>query len=278
MRLLTAVTRLFLVFCASSAAANDVPPLKKVMIVMFENMDQSKVMAQPFFAKLSQKGVLLSNFFAETHPSQGNYIALTSGALNGVHGDGDYNLDVRHIGDLLEERGLSWRVYAEDYPGNCFTGSKSGLYVRKHVPFMSYTNVTGDPSRCAMIVNADSLAADLNAGTLPNYAFYVPNLRNDGHDTDAAFADRWLEKTFTPLFADQRFTEDMLLIITFDESSLFGGNHIYTVMVGDALIGGSRYEAKTNHYGLLRTIEDGFGLGTLGAEDQAAAAINGIWH
>ena len=166
---------------------------------------------------------------------------------------------------------------AEQYPGNCFLGTTSGRYARKHVPFLSFTNIQSDASRCGNIVDSSVLANDIQNGTLPDYSLYVPNLNNDGHDTGAAYADNWLSTTFGPLLQDPKFTKDLLLIVTFDESESTGANHIFTVMVGDGVAPGSVSAQAYNHYSLLRTIEDEFGLGTLGLGDASATPITDIW-
>jgi hypothetical protein len=94
----------------------------RAILVIFENTNYEDAMDQPFFKKLATLGTNLTNFFALTHPSQGNYIGLTSGSLNGVKNDNPIDLNVTNVIDLLESRGISWKVYAEDYPGNCFLG------------------------------------------------------------------------------------------------------------------------------------------------------------
>mgnify|MGYP000947856384 FL=1 len=161
----------------------------RAIFVVFENTNYSNALKQPFLKKLANQGALFTNFLAPTHPSQGNYVALTAGSMNGVTGDGLYNLNVNNIADLLEAKGLTWKVYAEDYPGNCFTGN-SKKYVRKHNPFISFTNIQKNPSRCSNIVNANQFDIDAKSGKLANYIFYVPNLNNDGHDTGVAYADK----------------------------------------------------------------------------------------
>jgi hypothetical protein len=254
------------------------PSFKKVMIVIFENMDYSEVINEPFFGGLAKNGANLTQFFAEVHPSQPNYIALTSGSMQGVKNDSNIDLNVKSIADLLEAQGKSWKVYIEGWPGNCYTGSRSGAYARKHNPFVSYLNIQKDKTRCnAHLVDASALPGDISAGTLPDYSFYVPDLNNDGHDTDASFADRWYGGAFGPLLKDPKFTKDLLLVTTFDESSLSGGQHIYTTIWGDSVVPGSAPTTKYSHYSILRTIEDVLGLGTLGLEDSKATAISGIW-
>ena len=260
------------------APAAPAPHFKKVMIVIFENMDYDAPLERPFFTKLANEGALLSNFYAETHPSQPNYIALVSGSTHGVTGDGNVDLDARHLGDLLEAKGKQWKTYAEAYPGGCFTKAQSKTYVRKHVPFMSFRNVQASSQRCGRIVNSADLQTDLKNGTLPDFSLYIPDLNNDGHDTNAKYADGWFAKAFGPLIANRELMKDLLIIATFDESSLFGGNHIYTAFYGAGVRPGAVSNMEYSHYSILRTIEDEFGLDTLGLNDVKASAITDIWR
>jgi hypothetical protein len=251
----------------------------KTMIVVLENTDYEEAMHQPFLASLAKRGALLANFTAEAHPSQPNYIALISGSTHDVTSDENVSLNGRHIGDLLEAKGLQWRVYAEGYPRNCFLGAQYGAYVRKHVPFLSFKSVQTDKTRCARIVNASELAIDVREGKLAEYSLFIPDLRNDGHDTGVAYADRWLLTTFGPLLENPNFTRGMLLVVTFDESagSSFSTNHVATILVGDAIAPGTVLSANFNHYSLLRLTEDQFELGSLGQNDAHAIRIEGLW-
>src|ERR1700736_17368 len=254
-------------------------PQTKIMMVVLENTDYDTALHQPFLASLAERGALLTHFTAEAHPSQPNYIALISGSTFRVHSDGKVSLAARHIGDLVETKGLRWKVYAESYPGNCFLGTGAGTYVRKHVPFLSFKNVQNDQARCgARIVSASELANDIRNGKLPDYSLYVPDLKNDGHDTGVAYADHWLSTTFGSLLQDPKFMKGLLFVVTFDESKsyLFVGNHVVTILVGDAYRPGTRLDANYNHYSLLRLVEDEFALGSLGQNDAHAVVITGF--
>lgn len=181
---------------------------------------------------------------------------------------------------MLEKAGKSWKVYAEDYPGGCFLDAARGNYVRKHVPFLSFKNVQTNPSRCAKIQDAAHLSNDISQGDLPDFSLYIPNLQNDGHDTGVRFADSWASRFVPWLLSNPKFTQDMLLILTFDESGPFGNNRIFTAISGDMVksnVDLPELHSRLNHYNILRTIEDNFGLGTLGKSDSSAAAIEGIW-
>lgn len=250
----------------------------RAIFVIFENTNYSDALKQPFLGQLARQGALLTNFMALTHPSQGNYIALTSGSLSGVTNDNSVDLDVRNIVDLLEAKGISWKAYAEDYPGNCFTGKSKGDYVRKHVPFLSYLNITRNSTRCAKIVNATEFDRDSAAGLLPNYVFFIPNIKNDGHDTGVAFADKWYKKRFTPFINDPKFMENTVLISTFDESGVSLQNKIYTSLYGPAVKPGPVSAALTI-YSLLDLVETNWNLGNLGLNDANTPAIPAsIWR
>ena len=263
---------------ASSSSLSPPPSFKKVFVVVFENTNYKDALNQPNFKKIASEGALLTGFMAEEHPSQGNYIALVSGDSFNIKSDRPVNLDVRHLGDLLEAKGLNWKVYLEGYPGNCFTGTSTGRYVRKHNPFISFKNIQSDSARCnAHLVNANQLQADIQANRVPEFSLYIPDLDNDGHDTGSAYADSWLGKTLVPLFKNPVFMRDLLFVPTFDENDGLGANQIYTALYGDSVIPGSTSSTRYSHYDLLKTIEDTLGLGDLGRKDAKASSITGVW-
>jgi len=249
------------------------------MTVILENTRYDEAMRQPFLKELARRGALLENFSAVAHPSLPNYIALVAGSAYGITSDHNVTLDKPHIGDLLDAKGVSWKVYAEGYPGGCFLKAEDGDYARKHVPFLSFRDVQTDPARCARIVKASELKSDLDSGKLPRWSLYIPDQKNDGHDTGVAYADRWLSDTFGPLLKDPKFMRGMLFIVTFDEGhGYFNGNHVATILLGDAVRPGAVSDAAYNTYSLLRLGEDVLGLGSLGEGDADASAITGIWR
>jgi hypothetical protein len=276
-----AIVSVIVIGSASSAGAGGFPSFKKVFIVVLENEDATNALDQPYLKDLASRGAFLSNFHAEVHPSQGNYFALTAGSPLGMEflwGDWTVSKSASNIADVLEDQGLSWKSYAEDYPGDCFTGSQ-GKYVRRHNPFISFKQIRKNPARCARIVNADELDRDIAQGTLPDYSFYAPNLDNDGHDTNVAVASEWLRRAFDSRLSDPKFIQDMLFVVTFDESQTFTpGNPIYTVLFGPGVVPGSTSQKRYDHYSILRTIEDAFLLPSLGRGDLEASSISDIWN
>lgn len=112
---------------------------------------------------------------------------------------------------------------------------------------------------------------------MPEFSLYIPNLQNDGHDTNVEFADAWAGKFIPTLLSNPKFMQDMLDVLTFDESSLSGKNRIYSAFVGNMVKGGVVNHSSLNHYSVMRTVEDNLGLGTLHKNDETATIIDGIW-
>jgi hypothetical protein len=106
---------------------------------------------------------------------------------------------------------------------------------------------------------------------------YIPNLKNDGHDTGVNFAGKWLSSHFGKILTQPNQLDDVLFIITFDESGGSSSNQIYTLLIGSNIKAGQANNQALSHYSLLKLIEDEFGLGNLGRNDKTATAIQGIW-
>jgi len=252
--------------------------VKRVFVVVLENEDERAAIRQGFLAQLASRGALLKNYHAVAHPSQPNYVALAAGATLGVRSDRLVTLHATHFGDLLEARGAGWKVYAEDYPGDCYLGASRGNYARKHVPFLDFADVQSDPKRCAAhVVDAQSFDADLAHGGLPQFSFYVPNLQHDGHDTSVSVADKWLRDRFQTLLTDPRFIDGTLFVVVFDEGRLFRPNIVYCALFGAGIRPGAVSTTRYDDYDLLRTFEEIFHTGNLGRHDAIASVIRGVW-
>jgi len=106
---------------------------------------------------------------------------------------------------------------------------------------------------------------------------FTPNMNNNGHDTGITYAGNWLASFLPPLLAAPGFMNGTLVIITFDEGDTHStpeNNKIYTLLIGEGVPAGVKTSQRYDHYSLLRTIEDNFGLGTLGRNDLTATPVN----
>jgi outer membrane biosynthesis protein TonB len=132
----------------------------RYLVIVLENQSYSTVMSNTYFQNLATKGTLFSSFYAITHPSYPNYLSMVAGSTFGISSNTQVNLQQKSIADLLEAKGLSWKSYAENYPGNCYLGSTAddALYVRKHVPFLSFQSIQNDATRCNYVVPASTIS------------------------------------------------------------------------------------------------------------------------
>jgi len=246
----------------------------KIFVILLENQSFSTVTTDPLMQALAAKGMLLTDYFAVQHPSQPNYLAIVSGNY-WTTSDTSLNIDGKCLVDLLEEQGISWKVYQEDYPGGCVTSdSIDNLYYRKHNPVISFTNVQTTPAWCANIVNASQLDADISGDAVPEYSFYTPNINNDGHNTGLSYAANWLTGFLSARLTQNNFySPGMLIVITFDEGEDGSTNQVWTLLLGQMLQAGIQDDTYYTHYSLLSTVEANWQLGNLGRNDVTASRL-----
>jgi hypothetical protein len=256
-----------------------VPPFEHIIIVVFENKEFGKVVdnpQMPYFNHLAQSYTLLTQYYAVSHPSLPNYLAMISGDTFGVTFDCVKCFqDAVTLPDLIESHGLTWKTYQEDMPTPCYPEPEAGQYAIKHNPFAYFKSIRLDPTRCARsIVPYTQLSMDLASGALPNYVFITPNLCNDAHDCPINVADSWLQGLMgelqPPLDAEGK---PYLIVLTWDEGQ---GNHsccglpaeaggrIPTILISPQVKRGYQDATPYTHYSLLKTIAEAWHLPYLG--------------
>ncbi|CAG8620684.1 8633_t:CDS:10, partial [Ambispora gerdemannii] len=256
----------------------------RLFYIIFENTNYEDALADPYFKSLTNQGLFLTNFYALAHPSEPNYLGLISAQT--FEKDEQYtrlDLNSTTLIDLLEPKGITWKSYQENYPGNCYKEyySPDRKYAERHNPFMSFPSISGVPARCARVVPATELDVDISENNLPQYMFYTPNLDNDAHDTNITFAGAYFSKFLSPKLKDSKFFDNKtLIIITFDESEFYNNtNQIYTLLLGSAIdpsLRGKTDDTPYNHYSVLRSIEFNWNLGSLGRNDTNATVFKFI--
>jgi acid phosphatase len=241
------------------------------VVVIEENHSYRDIIgspAAPYMNQLARHGASLVNFHAITHPSEPNYLALFSGATQGLTGD-DCPLRYRGrtLAGQLVRAGATFAGYAEDLPHPGAAVCRSGNYVRRHAPWTNFTTV-------ARSVGQPFTAFPTHFGKLPDLSFVIPNLQHDMHDGTVGQADTWL-RTHLGAYVTWARTHDSVLILTWDEDDLGPTNHIPTVVAG-AHVRPGRYLTHADHYRLLRTLEWLFGLPGLHKSKQAEP-ITQVW-
>ncbi|CAO3683047.1 unnamed protein product [Rhizopus stolonifer] len=247
--------------------------------IWFENEDFETMTKIPGFANLAKDGILLDNYNAITHPSQPNYIAAAGGSNFGITDDDYYNIpaNVSSIFDLLEKKGLSWKMYQESIPSIGNTDYRVGTYVRKHNPAASFDSIGLNKTRLQNIVDGDQLNKDIEAGTLPNWMFYTPDMNNDGHDTNASYAGQWLANFHKTTLSNKKLLEKTVILISFDETRTFPiRNRVWSLLLGAVpkKLKGTIDNTFYTHFSTLSTVEHNWDLGNLGRQDTNKTVSN----
>ena len=256
-----------------------VPSFDHVVVFVFENKEREQVLGSrsaPTINRFAKQYANLTAYYAVTHPSLPNYIALVSGSTGGIKTDcTECSVDIPTLADSLEENRLTWRTYAEGLPYSGFTGAVFRRYAKKHNPFLYFRSIVGDDQRRNRIVPLARLGADARARALPDFSLVVPDMCSSMHDCSVAVGDRWLRGVVQPLLKLPRTA----IFVLFDEGRTWarGGGHTPALVVGTAVRPHRRYRAFSGHYEVLRTIEDAWSLPLLGASAKARP-ITGIWR
>jgi hypothetical protein len=243
------------------------------------------------------------NYYAATHWSQANYVALTSGRFTACEqADGGYACrdGVDNLFHQLDAARMSWKVWLESGSARCDTGSGStcasndpcpltGFYTTGNPP-IDYTDISYEECLANDIpagTTEDGMAtfnSDLATGNVPDFNFVAPNGCDDGERNCAPVNNRYTQfddflAHEVPLIeASPAFRQNGVIVVTYDEdqrmdglaakNGLGSGGHIACALLSPLARPGG-YTSKTYSYSVLRTIQDGFGLGPyLGAAAQ----------
>lgn len=254
-----------------------IPSFSHIFIVVMENKEIDRVLGSrqaPYTTRLASEYALATRYYGVTHPSLPNYLAMFAGATFGVTSNClDCYQSATNLADQIEASGRTWRAYFESMPSPCYAGdSPNGLYVQKHNPFAYFDSIRLDPARCGQVVPLEHLSRDLAAGDVADFVWIGPDLRSSTHDASVAEGDRWLATTLPQVLDSPAFQQNGLLILTYDEGDSDdgccgrprGGGRIVTVIASPLAKRGFESDVPHDHYGLLRTIEDAWGLDHLG--------------
>jgi acid phosphatase len=254
------------------AAAGNLPVPEHVMVVIFENEDAQKIVGAaqaPYLTSLAKAGAEFTDAHGERHPSQPNYLALFSGSTQGVVDDScPLTFSGSNLAAQLQAAGRTFIGYSEDLPSAGYTGCHTANYARKHNPWVDFPGLPES-------VNQPYSALPADYADLPTVSFVVPNLCNDMHDCGVAAGDRWARDHLAG-YATWAQQHNSLLVVTFDEDNGSSENHIATLLVGSMVQPGTSGQ-RIDHYSLLRTLEDMYGLPPLGAAAKAAP-LTGVWR
>ena len=247
-----------------------------VVWVVMENRSYSEVVGAPYIKALSLQCGMATNYHNVSHPSQPNYIAMTSGRPLAALPATDCSTFCPVSGASIFTQTSSWRVYAESMPGNCVRHDATP-YVVHHTAVPYYTAVTN----CA---SNDLPLTALNPAALPAFTMIVPNVKNDMHENSSSVAagDTWLRSHLGAILASPTYLSGSTVVfLTWDEGGLSRstkncatnasdpGCHVALLVMSPYTVPGTRWTTMSNHYSLLAVTEQLLRLPYLG---QAARA------
>lgn len=264
---------------ATVTVQSQTPQGKHIVMVVEENLGYASVVrnaAWPNLNNLIANGALPTNYYANTHPSIGNYFMLTTGQLLTNNDSSTTVWNVDNLARRMLAANVPFRIYAEGISRG-YVGGSTGPYLVRHNPFARLSDIADHPQVAnETIWPFTQFATDLANGTLPEFSYIVPNVNDDAHDGTPQQADSWLQtKVVIPLSNHPAFAPggDGLLIVEFDEALLsdtaHGGGHIAPVFWGPAAKIGYTQKSSTlyQHQSMLRTV-----MGVLGLPNPPGAA------
>jgi len=234
-----------------------------VVVVIEENYGGPAIIGggqAPYLRSLAAQGEYFPNYRGVSHPSEPNYMALFSGSTQHTDGsDSCIKTSARSIVAEARAAGISVEGYVE--------GLASGSnYACRHDPFSQFAD--------ARRAETDFSKFPTSYATLPKLSFVVPNLTDDMHDNGIGPGDRWARAHLNG-YAQWAKTHNSLLIVISDENDADpnysanqpgeNGNSALAMVVGARIPAGKVAAGRFDHYSMLRTLEDIFGLGHLGA-------------
>jgi hypothetical protein len=260
-----------------------VPPSNHVFLVLEENHSYASVIGNPqmpYFNSLASSYGLATQYYANTHPSIGNYFMLTAGQL--ITGNDRYCGTLRqdNIVRHLLTAGKTWKAYVESLPYTGYTGCDVYPYAKRHNPLAYFSDVAASSEKYNLVPFTQFRIDRIN-NTLPEFSFVVPNLLNDAHDGSLSVADAWLRRNIAPLISSPTFQKDGILIIVFDESFTsdvkHGGGHVAAVVVGPKVKRGYRSTVFYQHQSTLKTVTKALGLASFPGAAPGVTAMNDLF-
>ncbi|HET6848123.1 MAG TPA: alkaline phosphatase family protein [Gaiellales bacterium] len=250
-------------------------PITHVVLIMMENTSAATANALPYVTRLRHHCGLATDYHAVTHPSLGNYIALTSGSIpRSIRGtDCSPSATCRSLhGSIFGQLGDRWRVYAQSMPSPCYTGTTS-LYAVRHTAAPYYPAVR---AACRhQQVRLRNLRTALADGRLHRFSLVVPNVVDDMHNGCASCGNDFLKTWIGRIHASPQYQDGSTVVfVTWDENDGTSGNQVSLLAMSPRTPAGARVTARLTHYSLLRSIEALLGLPYLGAAKTAPGGIN----
>jgi hypothetical protein len=295
---LMSVMALCMALAASTVQAQNFPNYDHVFLIIMENEGYGQIINNPYapiLNALASDYGLATNYAGVADPSEPNYVAMLGGDFFGISSDDPYwfpgqTVDAENLMSQLNDADKTWRGYFQSMPyagyrGYCYPDKCNGIpdadtqYVSKHNGMVNFANMQ-NPVQFGKMMPLEQLSEDLAKGTVPDFSYIVPNECNDMHgappwcvDSNVpdtvqqnwliAQGDRFVGNAVNQITASDTWQHgNNAIVVTYDEGNQ-ATSRIYTVVVANHGPRGRRDKTSYNHYSLLASLQQTFGLGCL---------------
>jgi hypothetical protein len=299
-RLIAGVLALCLVFAtpALRVQAQTFPQYDHVFLLVMESESFKAIIGNadaPILNALAKDYGLATNYSGVGDPSEPNYVGMLGGDTFGLNNDDPYwfpghTINASNLMTRLEAAGKTWRGYFQNMPyagyrGYCYPDKCLGIpdadtqYVAKHNGIVNFANMQ-NPTEFGKMFPFAQLSADLQAGTVSNFSYIVPDECHDMHGAPPWCVDSGptssVQQSFLIAQGDafvgsvvNAITSSSIwqagnnaIVITFDEGNTATSN-VATIVVTSHGPRGVKDKTSLNHFSLLASLEQTFGLGCL---------------
>jgi phosphatidylinositol-3-phosphatase len=249
--------------------------LHHVWLFVMENHSLGQILGNrqaPFLNRMARRYRVATQFYAPSHPSLPNYLAMISGSTQGCGSDHcKVGLRGLTLAGQLSRNGLEWRGFFEGLPHRGYTGGNRGNYVRHHNPFVYFRSVTTKAHQRRHIEPLRAFPGSLHRP--PALSFIVPDNSHNMHTGSVRKGDRWLAYWVPRVMRTRAYRHGGTILIVWDESHNDSsgcclphvhGGRIPLFVIGRTTGRRHRLRRPTTTYSLLSTLESGFGLPPLG--------------
>lgn len=269
---LGAATDWYAVVAAFVPAGSSPSTAPHVMEILMENHSIDEIIGNsdaPYINSLADTYGMATDWSSVAGISLPNYLALSAGSAQGDPQDTTPQQQTYPgptFVDELANAGISWKAYLEDMPTACdLTDTYSpGYYDINHNPWLYYDSIRDNPAQCANDVPGTQFSTDLAANTLPSFVWYTPNRLHDMHDGTIAQGDTFLSQLIPQVLSSQWYSQGGVILLTWDEGTS-SSPLVATIAISARTPHGARETTAGNQYGTLRTLEELYGVGYLGA-------------
>ena len=274
------------------------PQYDHVFLIVMENQNFNQVIGNnfaPILNALAQDYGLATNYTGVADPSEPNYVAMLGGDTFGINSDDPYffpgqTANADNLMSQLDRAGKTWRGYFQSMPypgyrGYCFPDKCNGIpdsdtqYVAKHNGIVNFANMQ-TPSELGKMFPLGQLSTDLAAGTVPNFSYIIPNECNDMHgappwcvDSDGtgtlqqsfliAQGDKFVGNVVNQITSSSTWQSgNNAIVVTWDEGNT-ANSQIVTIVIANHGPRGVTDKTSFNHFSLLASLQQTFGLGCL---------------